>query len=304
MHRRRARRAAAPRPDAATRTQDRSYGPTPITTLAYSSSETARRALNPTAGEGVEGRGGLPFARLDQEAAAGGEPAGRLGGDPAQDVESVRTAVERDQRFVVAGFRGQQADLARGDVGHIGREDGDPAAQIAGQRREEVALVDLAADRADIAAGAAHRCRVDVGGVQFHLSEPGGQGGADRARAAAQVHHDRGVRNLGEGLLDEELGAAARHEDTGLHGDAQPSEPGPADDEFERQSGDPAVDHGGQFPGRAGGGQDQLRLVLREDTARGAQLGDDAGTDVGCGRANRQRGSRGKGRGSRRSRRT
>lgn len=136
-----------------------------------------------------------------------------------------------------------------------------------------------------VAAGAVHRGRVDVGGVQLDRAQRGGERGADRTGAAAQVHDDRGVRHLGEGLFDEELGATAGHEDAGAHGDPQSAELRPADDEFERVAGDPAVHHAGQFVGGAGGGEDQPCLVLGEDTARGAECGDDG---VGRGEAGRE----------------
>lgn len=51
-------------------------------------------------------------------------------------------------------------------------------------------------------------------------------------------------------------------------------EPGPAEDVFEGQSRDAPVHHGGGLVRGAGGGEDQLRLVLGEDTARGTERGD------------------------------
>ncbi len=72
----------------------------------------------------------------------------------------------------------------------------------------------------------------------------------------------------GGGLGDEELGAAARHEHPGVDGDPQTAEFGPADDVFQGQAARPALDHGGDLGRGPGGGEDQLRLVLGEDTAR------------------------------------
>ncbi|CAM5743094.1 hypothetical protein SALBM311S_00303 [Streptomyces alboniger] len=216
---------------------------------------------------------GLAFARLDQEAAARCEPAGCLCDDPAQDVQAVRAAVEGEQRLVFACLGGQQPDLVGGDVRHVGREDVDPAAQVDGQRLEQVAGVDVAADFADIAAGTTHRRRFDVGRVQFDGAERGGQRGTDRARTTAQVHDDGRVRDVGERPLDEELGTATGHEDAGFHRDAQSAELCPSQDEFERQAGHPAVHQVGQFVRGAGGGQDQLRLVLGEDTTGAPQCG-------------------------------
>lgn len=103
--------------------------------------------------------------------------------------------------------------------------------------------------------------------MQFDGAERGGEGGADGTRAAAQVHHDGRVGDVGERLLDEELGTATGYEDPGFHGDAQSPELGPAQDEFEGLTQDTAVDHGGQFVRGAGGGEDQPCLVLGEHTA-------------------------------------
>ena len=126
---------------------------------------------------------------------------------------------------MVAGLRRQEADLVGGDVRHVGGQDVYAAAQGLGQGGEQVALVDVAAEGRDIAAGAAHGGRVDVGGVQFGPAEGRGQRGADRAGTAAQVHDDgrRGAR--GHSQLDEELGTAAGDEDTGLHAMRRPWNP-------------------------------------------------------------------------------
>jgi hypothetical protein len=116
--------------------------------------------------------------------------------------------------------------------------------------------------------------------VQFDAAESGGQRRADGAGTAAQVHDETRAGRPGQGLFDQELRAAARHEDARVDGDAQAPELGPADDEFEGQARDPALDHGGGFGRGAGGGEDQLGLVLGEDTTRGAQ-GDDDGVTQG-----------------------
>lgn len=134
--------------------------------------------------------------------------------------------------------------------------------------------MDAAGERRDIAAGAAHRGRVDVRGVQFGPAEGRGQRGADRTRAAAQVDDDGRVARERDGLLDEEFGTAARHEDAGVEGDAQTVELRPAEDVFEGQSRDAPVHHRGGLVRGTGGGEDQLRLVLGEDTAGGAERGD------------------------------
>lgn len=93
----------------------------------------------------------------------------------------------------------------------------------------------MPAERRQVAAGAAHRGGIDVGGVQFRVRQRGGERGAERARTAAQVHDDDrggGVRER-QRLLDEEFGASARDEDPGVHGHPKTVEPGPAQDVFE-----------------------------------------------------------------------
>ncbi len=122
--------------------------------------------------------------------------------------------------------------------------------------------------------------------MQFGAAEGRAQGQPHRPRAAAQVDDDRadwadpadpvcGERR--DGLVDEEFGAAARHEDAGLHGDAQAAELGPAQDVFEGQPVGPSPHHVSEFVGRTGGGYEEFRLVLGEDAPGGAERGDDGG---------------------------
>ena len=155
-----------------------------------------------------------------------------------------------------------------------------PSAQRGGQRLEEVALENLAADGGDVAAGAPDRDRIEVGGVQLDLAEGRGERHTERPRATAQVHDDgpglSGGRLAGEGngLADQELGAAAGHEDAGVHGDPQAAELRPAEDVLERLAGGPPVQHGGQGGRCPRRGDEQPRLVLGEDAARGPEPGD------------------------------
>lgn len=129
--------------------------------------------------------------------------------------------------------------------------------------------------RAHVPPSAPHRGGIDIGGVQLDAGKRGGERRAHRAGAAAQVHDDGGLGGERDGLFDQELGASAGHEDTGFHGYAKAPELGPAQDVFEGQARDAAVHHHGEFGGRTSGGEDQTRLVLGEDTARGAERGDD-----------------------------
>jgi hypothetical protein len=79
---------------------------------------------------------------------------------------------------------------------------------------------------------------------------------------------------VGGGPADQELGAAARYEDAGIHRDPQAAELGPAENVLERLAGGPPIHHGGQGGRCPRRGDEQLRLVLGEDTARGPEPGD------------------------------
>src|SRR5262249_23709945 len=63
--------------------------------------------------------------------------------------------------------------------------------------------------------------------------------------------------------------------------DPQAAELDPAQDLFEGQAGDPSVHHGGQLGRRPGRVDEQLRLVLGEDTAGGPEPGGDGGGSGG-----------------------
>ena len=233
----------------------------------------------------------LPFADLNQQAAAGGQPQRSLRGHPAQDVQAVAAAVQRHPWLVQPGLGRQQPDLPGGHVRHVGDQDVHAAVQRGGQRLEEVAGVDVGADRGEVAAGAGHRGGVDVGGVQLGGVQGGGERGAHRAGTAAQVDDHRARRGEPNSLADQELGAAAGHEDAGIHGYPQAAEVRPADDLFQRQAGCPPVHHGGELRRRGGRGDEQLRLVLGEHAPGGPQPGDDGGPG-NRGRGDRHTGAR------------
>ena len=78
-------------------------------------------------------------------------------------------------------------------------------------------------------------------------------------------------------LLDEELGAAARHEDARIDSDAQPAELGPAEDLLQRQARRPLLHHGVELIRGPGPGDEQPGLVFGEDAARGPEPGHDQG---------------------------
>jgi hypothetical protein len=207
---------------------------------------------------------------------------------------------------VQPGLGGQQRYLRAGHVGDVGGQQVDAAPQLGRQRLEQVALVDLAARSADVSPSAAGRGRVDIDGVQLDVAQRCRERGADRAGAAAQVHHhDRprpgltgflagagvwgagwlgGVRpgparfraDEGHSVAHQELGSAAGNEHARVHGDTQAAELRPADDVLKRQAGHSLVYHLGQAGRRPGRADEQPRLVLGEDAAGRPEPGDDS----------------------------
>jgi hypothetical protein len=177
-----------------------------------------------------------------------------------------------------------------GDVRRVADQDADAAAQRPRQRAEQVALVDVAAGRLDVAPGARDRGRVDVGGVQLGrscgpsrgIAERDGDRQAKRAGAAAQVddHRVRLVSQRDRGL-DEELAAAPRHEHPGFHEDPQPAELRPADHQLERQAAGPPFDERVELGRAARGGREQPGLVFGEDAPGGAQPPHDGRIGIG-----------------------
>jgi len=137
-----------------------------------------------------------------------------------------------------------------------------------------------AAHGPEVEAGALHRRRCDVGGVELADVEPGREGEPDRPRAAAQVDHDRPGGFCGSGdpdgrPVDEVLGAPPRHEDAGPHQDPQTGELRPAQELLEGLAGEPPghqrLDQHGVVARR---GQ-QPSLFLREDTSCCAEAVDE-----------------------------
>jgi hypothetical protein len=253
-----------------------------MTTVAFSSSELATRGINT-----LRAKASTVCGAWRSLVSTSRKPPGH----PPLDVKPVRATVKRNPRFVYAGLRGQQPDRLGGYVGCVGDQDVDAAPQRSGQRLVEVAFVDLTTGSGEVAAGAPHRSRVDVDGVQLDPVQGRDQRCAHRARAAAQVNDDSswpgeglaGAGSLagqGGGLVDEELGAAAGYEDSGVHGYPQAAELRPAEDVFERQASGSPVHHGGEVDPRPCRGDEQLRLILGEDTAGGPKPGDDDGSRV------------------------
>jgi len=165
-------------------------------------------------------------------------------------------------------------------VGCVGDEEVHAAPQRSRQRLIEVAFVHLTPGGGNVASGAPHRGWVDVDGVQLDPIQGHDHRHADCAGATAQVNDDSSwpLGGEGRGLADEELGAAARHEDSGIHGYPQAAELRPAEDVLQGKAGDSPVDHGGEVVRRTRSAEEQPRLVLGEDTAGSPKSGDDNGS--------------------------
>jgi len=164
---------------------------------------------------------------------------------------------------VESRLRGPEGQGIRRHTGGVGHQDVDATLQRCRQRIEQVALEDTI--RADVAAGTRHRCRVDIGGIQVDTRQPGSDRCTDSAGSAAEVEN-HGIRcGPRRGPLDRE-GVLARHEDSGIHKDAQAAELHPAEDVLERNSRDPPVDQFSQSGGGACGFDEERGFVFREVT--------------------------------------
>ncbi len=100
-----------------------------------------------------------------------------------------------------------------------------------------------------IPAGAAHRGRFEVDGVQLGPFQRCDERGPHRARSAAQVDDDGSWPGQGGGLADEELGARAGYEDFWVHGYPQAAELSPAEDVLEGQAGGLPIHNRGEVGG-------------------------------------------------------
>src|SRR5438105_1725954 len=78
-------------------------------------------------GEGLGSSRCLAVAGLDQQVTAWRKPLQGACGHPAQHVEAVGSAVERQQRLVRPGLGRQVPDLVGGHVWHVGGQDAHPA---------------------------------------------------------------------------------------------------------------------------------------------------------------------------------
>jgi hypothetical protein len=77
--------------------------------------------------------------------------------------------------------------------------------------------------------------------------------------------------------LDEESGTPARDEHTGIHGDPQPAEFGPAEQVLQWEACDAPLDQILEFGRILRCFRDQVGLVFGEDASGGSESGDDLG---------------------------
>ncbi|KAJ1684282.1 hypothetical protein LUZ63_020575 [Rhynchospora breviuscula] len=239
----------------------------------------------------------LRLADLHDQRAAGGQPVARAGEDPAVDVEAVRSAVEGEQRLVLARLAGQQRELSGGDVRRVDAQDVDATAQRAGQGVVQVTGGDRGPP-AQVRARAGDGRRVQVGGVHPGDGDAAQHQGGHRADAAAQVDdHGRATRRCTggdprgnlcgrlSGDAGQQRGPSARHEDAGRDGEVQP---GPADAARPRARAArrrPAAREPLEVGGVGGRGDEGGGLLLGEHAARRAQpVHESGGRRLGRGR--------------------
>ena len=116
---------------------------------------------------GVTRRVDLTSAHLDDDEAAGRQPARRDRHDPADDGETVGAAVQRDPVLVVAGLRRHGGDRAGGHVGRVAGDDVDTAAQPVEEAARRGRPPPPCRRRARRCGARSHRRRVHVGRDQL-----------------------------------------------------------------------------------------------------------------------------------------
>jgi hypothetical protein len=165
-----------------------------------------------------------------------------------------------------------------GDIGDVGQQHVDLAAQRRGQGGEQVALEDVTAQ---VVQGTGHGDRVTVGGEE---ADGGGflpYGETERAGATAEVDDGPAPRaELCERGVDEELAADPGHEDAGAQAHPDTTEVGVTDDLFQGLALHSAIDQLLKVRRVGGGGAQHGGFVLGEDAAGAAEL-DDRWSQVG-----------------------
>lgn len=137
--------------------------------------------------------------------------------------------------------------------------------------------MDLAANRAEVPAGAADGRGVDVGRVKFYASHLGRQSGTNGAGTTAKVDDDGARPGEAGRLLDEVLGAAPGDEDALVHCDVLAAELSPAQKIFKGLTRDALVDQTVESLGSGGRRDQEAGLVLGEDATSSTEPRRDGG---------------------------
>ena len=253
-------------------------------TVAPCSCDRATAAVSPAAVTAAVAAATWRSLISDSRCPPGASHAGAAAATRRSTRQAVRAAVQGHPRLVVAGFRRQQPDLAGRHVGHVGQQDVHPAAQPGGQRPEQVALVDLPARGGQVAPGAAHRGRVDVGGV--HLG-PGPRAAASAAPRAPEPQHRSTTTAPGRASAMAWLTRnSVRRRGTNTAGSTAIRRPQNSAQPSTCSSGWPAArrsTRAASSAARPGGRDQQIRLVLGVDAARRAEPGGHGGAgSEGC----------------------
>jgi len=188
--------------------------------------------------------------------------------------QPVPPAVERRVRLVVARLRRHRGERVGGHVGRVRRDDVDPAGEARGERRPQVAGVDLRARQ--VGAGVREGDGVDVGGVHLEArSDLRAHGGRDGADAAAQVHEHaaRPSAQRRHRLAHDDGRPPPGHERARAHGEPHPAEVDPAQDVLEGLARGPPRHEPRQVGVVVGSGEEQGGLLLGEDAPRRPERG-------------------------------
>jgi hypothetical protein len=144
--------------------------------------------------------------------------------------------------------------------------------------------MDLPAYNCEVPASAFYGRGVDVGGVKFLDRHLGSNRHTHCSGSTAKINDDAGLGACRHALLQQRNGlrnnkfrSPARHEDTGINGNAKATEPGPANNVFKGLTGNPPANPFGELRGAGRFGQQQFGFFFGEDAACRPEQGNDFG---------------------------
>ncbi len=209
---------------------------------------------------------GLAFAKLEHEFAVGFEEGPRLGSEATVKIQSIRTAVQRAARVVVADFGLECFNFGTGDVGRVADDEIEAFARRQGGEAIAVAEFDVVGETV-------------LGGILFgdHQSLGGNIKGndarrwtlrrerdGDTAAAGAEVQSSRASRverrEKQPAGFGEEFRFGARDEDVTVDGDFQAAKGSGTDEVLERLALAAALD---EFAERVQFGLGQLAFEVQ-----------------------------------------